>query len=159
MEIFQPLEAVAPYKDDPYVFTLSEPAVLAVLKRLNPHKATGPDCVPSWLLREYAKVLDEPVTAILNSSYKEQRLPSPWKLADVVPLLKQKPVEDLSIQLRPISLTPAISKLVEDFVVSTHVSPAVLKVIDHDQYGSDLDVSPLVRSYRRYRCSCQGHVI
>ena len=159
MEIFQPLEAVAPYKDDPYVFTLSEPAVLAVLKRLNAHKAAGPDCVPSWLLREYAKVLDEPVTAILNSSYKEQRLPSPWKLADVVPLLKQKPVEDLSIQLRPISLTPAISKLMEDFVVSTHVSPAVLKVIDHDQYGSDLDVSPLVRSYRRYRCSCQGHVI
>ena len=26
MEIFQPLEAVAPYRDDPYVFTLSEPA-------------------------------------------------------------------------------------------------------------------------------------
>ena len=152
MEIFQLLEAVAPYKDDPYVFTLSEPAVLAVLKQLNPRKAAEPD-------REYAEVLAEPVTAILNSSYKEQRLPLPWKLADVVPLPKQKPVEDLSEQLRPISLTPAISKLAEDFVVSTHVGPAVLKVIDHDQYGSDLDVSPLVTSYRRYRCSCQGRVI
>ena len=28
MEIFQPFEAVSPYKDDPYVFTLSEPAIL-----------------------------------------------------------------------------------------------------------------------------------
>ena len=133
MEIFQPVEAVAPYKDDPYVFTLSEPAVLAALKQLNPRKAAGPDCVPNWLLREYAKVLAEPVTAILNSSYKEQRLPSPSKLADVFPLPKQKPVEDLSKQLRPISLTPAISKLAEGFVVSTHVCPAVLKIMDHDQ--------------------------
>ena len=49
MEIFQPLEAVAPYKDDPYVFTLSERAVLAALKQLNPRKAAGPDCVPNWL--------------------------------------------------------------------------------------------------------------
>ena len=135
MEIFQPLEAVAPYKDDPYLFTLSEPAVLAALKQLNPRKAAGPNCVPNWLLREYAEVLAEPVTAILNSSYKEQRLPSPWKLTDVVQLPKQKPVEDLSKQLHAISLTPAILKLAEDFVVSTHVGPAVLKIIDHDQYG------------------------
>ena len=77
----------------------------------------------------------EPVTAIFNSSYKEQRLPSPWKLADVVPLPKQKPVEDLSKHLRPISLTPAISKLAEDFAVATHVGPAVLKIIDHDQFS------------------------
>ena len=110
-------------------------AVLAALKQLNPRKAAGPDCVPNWLLHEYAEVLAEPVTAILNSSYKEQGLPSPWKPADVVLLTKQKPVEDLSKQLRPISLTPAISKLAEDFVVSTHVGSAVLKIIDHDQYG------------------------
>ena len=135
MGIFQPLEAVAPYKDDPYVFTLSEIAVLAALRQLNPSKAAEPDCVPNWLLSEYAEVLAEPVTAILNSSYKKQRLPSPWKLADVVPLPKEKPVEDLSKQLRPISLTHAISKLAQDFVVSTHVSPAVLKIIDHDQYS------------------------
>jgi len=44
-------------------------------------------------------------------------------------------VEDLSKQLRPISLTPAILKLAEDFVVSTHVGSAVLKIIDQDQYG------------------------
>ena len=45
----------------------------------------------------------------MNSSDKEQRLLSPWKLVDVVLLPKQKPVEDLSKQFLPISLTPAIS--------------------------------------------------
>ena len=116
--------------------------VLAALKQLNPRKAAAnpnpkavPNSVPNWLLREYAEVLAEPVTTILNSGYKEQRLLSPWKLADVVPLSKQKPVEDLSKHLRPIFLTPAISKLAEYFVVATHVGPAVLKNIDHDQFG------------------------
>ena len=39
------------------------------------------------------------------------------------------------LHLRPISLTPAISKIAEDFVVSIHVGPAVLKV-DSDQFGA-----------------------
>ena len=134
MGIFQPLEAVAPYKDDQYVFTLSEIAVLAALRQLNPSKAAEPDCVPNWLLSEYAEVLAEPVTAILNSSYKKQRLPSPWKLADVVPLPKEKPVEDLSKQLRPISLTHAISKLAQDFVVSTLLCSRSLTMINTAEY-------------------------
>ncbi|XP_066020680.1 uncharacterized protein [Pocillopora verrucosa] len=108
---------------------------LGCFEAIKPRKAAGPEFVPNWLLREYAEVLVEPVTAILNSSYKEQKLPSLWKLADVVPLPKQKPVEDLSKYLRPISLTATISKLVEDFVVATHVGPTVLKKIDYDQYG------------------------
>ena len=35
-----------------------------------------------------------------------------------------------------ISLTPSISKLAEDFVVSAHFAPAVLRVIDPDQFGA-----------------------
>ena len=57
VRFFQPLEAVEPYKDDSYVFPLSEPAVLAALKQLNPRNAAGPDCVSNWLLCEYAEVL------------------------------------------------------------------------------------------------------
>ena len=114
MENFQPLMPIAAHEDDPYVLPVSESAVLAALKQLIRVKAAGPDCVPNWLLREYAEVLVEPVMAILNSSYKEQKLPSPWKLADIVPLPKHKPVEDLSKHRRPISLTPTISKLAED---------------------------------------------
>ena len=73
---------------------------------------------------------------MLNSSFSEQRLPQSWKLADVIPLPKQQPIEDVSNHLRPISLTPSISKLAEDFVVSAHFAPAVLRVIDPDQFGA-----------------------
>lgn len=128
MEIFQQLEAIATVEDEPYVFTLSEPVVLAALRQLNPRKAAGPDCIPNWLLRESAEVLVEPVTVIVNSSYRKQGLPSLWKLAHVVPFPKQKPVEDLSKQLRHMSLTLAISKIAEDFVV--YIDPCWLRCIE-----------------------------
>lgn len=47
-------------------------------------------------------------------------------MADVVPIPKVKPVMDISKHLRPISLTPVLSKVVEDFVVGLYVSPAMM---------------------------------
>ena len=41
---------------------------------------------------------------IINTSYREQQLPACWKMADVSPLPKKKPVKDLKKDLRPISL-------------------------------------------------------
>ena len=50
-------------------------------------------------------------------------------MADVPPLPKKKPVLDLKMDLRPISLTPCVSKVAEEFVVEDVVKPAVLDVI------------------------------
>lgn len=41
----------------------------------------------------------------------------------------------MSKHLRPISLTPTLSKVAEDFVVQLFVKPAVLKRIKPDQFG------------------------
>ena len=90
----------------------------------------------NWLLKEYADILSYPITSVLNRSFAEQRLPTRWKNADVIPVPKKKPVNDIKNQLRPISLTPSISKIAEDFVVKFHIGPAVLKVIDPDQFGA-----------------------
>ena len=84
---------------------------------LNQSKASGPDNVPNWLLKEYSDILAFPITQILNASYREQRLPTIWKMADVPPLPKKKPVLGLKKDLRPISLTPCVSKVAEEFVV------------------------------------------
>ena len=39
--------------------------------------------IPNWVLKEYAEILAQPITDILNTSYKEQKLPSVWKLANI----------------------------------------------------------------------------
>ena len=127
-EPFQCLETPAPFEEDPIVFNISETAVLSALKKLNPHKVSGPDGIPNWLMREYAEIL----APLVSSVYKS---PS-WKQADVVPIPKLKPVSNVNKHLRPISLTPVISKIAEDFVVSIHVDRDVLKEIDLDQFGA-----------------------
>ena len=92
--------------------------------------------MPNWLLKEYAVVLADLNSSVLNSTFNEQKRPSSWKLANVIPLSKQKTVTDLNKHLRLISLTPSISKVAEDFVVTLFVGPAVLEAIYPNQFGA-----------------------
>ena len=74
---------------------VSEQEFYKKLSRLNPAKAT-----------------------ILNASFKEQRLPNTWKLADASPLPKTKSVKEIKNGLRLISLTLCTYEVDEDFVVT-----------------------------------------
>ncbi len=56
--------------------------------------------------------------------------------ANITPLSKTKPVSIIAKHIRPISLTSALSKLAEDFIVKNYVGPAVLEVIDPNQFGA-----------------------
>ena len=47
---------------------------------------------------------------------------------NITPLAKVKQVSDPKKELRPISLTPDLSKIAEDFVVSIYIKPAMEKV-------------------------------
>ena len=73
--------------------------------KLNRSKAHGPDGIPGWVLKENADLLAAPIADILNSSYREGRLPPLWKEADVVPVPKQRPVQDINKHLRRIKLS------------------------------------------------------
>ena len=129
-----PLEWVPLESDLPEILRVTEQRVQRALEVLNPSKACGLDRTPNWLLKEYCDLVAYPITEILNASYAEQRLPTIWKMADVTPLPKKKPVVDIKKELRAISLMPCISKVVEEFVVDGFVKPAVMSVLDHNQY-------------------------
>ena len=62
-------------------------------------------------------------------------------------IVKVKLVTTIAKHIRPISLTLALSKLAEDFVVSKYIGPAVLETIDSNQFeaipnSSTLHVCP-----------------
>ena len=86
--------------------TVTEHSIYRKLASLNPTKASGPDNIPAWLLKENADILAPVVTDILNCSFSEARLPS------------------------------ILSKLAEEIVVDRFVKPAVLKQIDRRQFGT-----------------------
>ena len=102
-----------------------------ILAKLNHSKASEPDQIRNWLLKEYSDLVAFPVTEILNASVNEQRLPAMRKAADVTPLPKKKQVQILEKDLRPISLATAVSKVAEGFIVDDYVQPLVLKELDH----------------------------
>ena len=110
-------------------------AVFNKLTTLNPDKSAGPDDIPCWLLKEYADILATPISSILNSSFTEENVPSVWKSANVVPIPKVKPVKDINNDLRPISLTPVLAKLAEEFVIERQLKQAMKSVIKDDQFG------------------------
>ena len=122
MSTFTPLaprtSCDAHYTDLP---PISETCVFRKLASLNPAKASGPDNMPAWLLKENADLLAPVITDILNCSYKEATLPHSWKHADITPIPKQIPVQDVNKHLRPISLTPILSKLAEEFIVDRYI--------------------------------------
>ena len=121
----------APITDEIPSEFVSESYVLNELRCLSSNKASGSDGIPNWLLKEYADILSHSITSILK-----QRLPAPWKNAHVIPVPKEKPINDIKNQLRPISLHPAMSKIAEKFVIELYIGPAILKAIDPDQFGA-----------------------
>ena len=107
------------------------------------------------MLKEYAVFLAQPVSDILNASYKEQKLPSVWKLADVTPLPKVKQVSDPKKELRPISLTPALSKIAEDFIVSDYIKPALEEKVAPNQYHHNWHHNWLFHCYGSHKHGAQ----
>ena len=123
---------------------VSKIRVQNVLSKLPTNRASGSDKLPNWVLKEYSYVLALPITLILNASYREQRVPTVWKMANITPLPKTKIVKDPKKDLRPISLTASISKVAEEFIVVDYIKPAVLKVIDSKQYGGSSTTIALI---------------
>ncbi len=64
------------------------------------------------MLRDSANLIAKPLTAIINFSLKNGYVPSEWKSARVIPLLKKGKAENLD-NYRPASILPAASKILE----------------------------------------------
>ena len=58
-----------------------------------------------------------------------------WKLANVTPLPKTVAIEDFNKDLRPISLTPTLSKIAESCIIEQEIRPTLLKAMDPNQFG------------------------
>ena len=81
-------------------------------------KTMGPDSIPPRIIKEFAYEMTEPVTKIFNTSLSTGEVPILWKCYHTHhthSVVKQSLCDS---DTRPISLTPILSKVLEDFVVS-----------------------------------------
>jgi len=105
------------------------------LSKINTNKSCGPDNIPSWILRDNSVWLAEPVCAIFNASVREGIVPIIWKKANVVPVPKTNPPRKIESDLRPISLTSTLSKVLES-IVGGWILEFVRNKLDIQQYGA-----------------------
>lgn len=95
---------------------VSETDVLKLLNSLNPSKSSGPDKLPTKLLKLIAILIYEPLTKLFNKSLSEGRFPTLWKTANITAIFKRKGSCADPTNYRPISLLPCLSKILEKLV-------------------------------------------
>jgi len=120
--------------DVPANFIISVKSVEERLMKLNVKKAQGPDGIPNWLLRDMAPILAGPICNIFNTSLSQSVIPQLWKSANITNIPKCNPPNDITSDLRPISLLPVLSKLHEN-LIGHHIWSFVAPHINDDQYG------------------------
>ena len=115
-------------------FTISPAEVERRLVNINIHKAPGPDGLPNWFLRDFAPYISQPLAAIFNASIREGYVPPIWKAAEVIPVPKKPRPRHINTDLRPISLLPCVTKVLEA-IVGQWLSSALEASFDPNQFG------------------------
>ena len=90
-----------------------------LLQGLNPHKAEGPDHIPTRFLEEFATELSPAMTLIFVASLQQEEIhvPDDCRQANIAPVFK-KGDRGVAVNYRPISLTSVCSKVLEHIINS-----------------------------------------
>ena len=135
VSVITPLEfTLIPLTQIPDKYSISPEEVERSLSAIQERRSIGPDDISNWLLKNFAHVVCRPVCSIFNSSIRQGEAPQRWKSADVLPVRKIPHPKSIDSDLRPISLTPVLNKVLEVFVFNW-LAPIVLPKIDSYQFG------------------------
>ena len=119
----------------PNEYIIQPEEVFSSLSHVKTHKSPGPDEIPNWFLKEFAFAIADPVCHIFNESFSSGLVPDIWKRANVVPIPKINPPQSISDDLRPISLTATLSKLLES-LIGHRLLPKIVDKLDSKQFGA-----------------------
>ena len=86
-----------------------------LMKNQHPKMGCGIDTINNKVVKHCHKELSEPMTMVINKSIMEHRVPTLYKKAKIVPLFKKGAANDCG-NYRPVSLLPALSKILEKAV-------------------------------------------
>ena len=106
------------------------------LSSLNVGKAIGPDMIPNRVLKDFAPELAPLIMDIYNCSLREGYVSDLLKRSIINPLPKVSPPQEIQSDLRPISLTCTLAKVMEGFARSRLVVQ-ILENLDPRQYARE----------------------
>ncbi|TRZ13554.1 hypothetical protein HGM15179_013549 [Zosterops borbonicus] len=129
---------------------IQEEAVRELLSHLDVHKSLDPDGIHPRVMRELGDELAKLFSIIYQQSWLTGEVPDDWKLANVTPIHKNSGKENPG-NYRPVSLTSAPSKVMEQLILS---------VITQRFTGwpGDQGIRPREQGFRRGR-SCLTNLV
>ena len=98
-------------------FDVSAHEILNVLNDLANSKSPGPDDLSPYVLKMASKFIAQPLTHLINLSFKSGIFPNDLKKAKVIPLFKKGDPTCIP-NYRPISLLSVLSKIIEKLMYS-----------------------------------------
>ena len=108
--------------DDCFSFTpVSIEDVRRAILSLPLNRAPGPDKTKARVFKDALQVILGPITEIINCSLGTSTFPSDWKIAEVIPLLKEGDHEEPPNN-RPLSLLNVASKVCEKIVLEQFIT-------------------------------------
>ena len=117
-------------KHQPINFTPAQ--TLAAIKKAKNSKALGPDNLSPIMLKNLGPHAINFLTEIFNKCMQSSIIPSIWKTAKIIPLLKPGKASDLGPSYRPVSLLSPAIKILEALLLPL-VNDAI-ELADH-QHG------------------------
>ena len=90
--------------------------ILRIISSFVNSKASGPNSIPTEVLKLLSPVLCFPLKEIINISFATGIYPDKLKLAEIIPVYKNKGDPHLVVNYRPISLLSNINKIFEKLV-------------------------------------------
>ena len=93
----------------------NEDEIIRLCKSLNINKASCIEHLSSQILRDAFLAIPQKLVPLFNLSFNQAEIPNSWKIAKITPLQKAGNKSDVS-NLRPVSLLPLTSKLIEKIV-------------------------------------------
>ncbi|MEL7308637.1 MAG: reverse transcriptase family protein, partial [Pseudomonadota bacterium] len=94
----------------------------------------GVDGIPFWVFKNNSLFISSVIAHIFNNCFKCGIFPSVFKFADVIPIPKVSKPSSLS-DLRPISMLPVLSKVLEKLVVCRWIMPHVSSKLSPAQFA------------------------
>ncbi|XP_071643014.1 uncharacterized protein [Temnothorax longispinosus] len=105
-------------EDSSFIKKFTKNDVLTTIKKLDVHKAPGYDLITAQILKQLPAEAITFLTSLFNAIFRLKTVPSQWKTALVIMILKPgKLAEDVK-SYRPISLLPILSKTCQLSMVS-----------------------------------------
>ncbi len=104
-----------------FLYAVDSSEILQLISNLELRKACGYDLISNRIIKATSYVAASHLTRLFNNCINQGIFPDIYKLAQVIPLYKGGDKENLN-SYRPISLLPALGKLLEKIVSSRTVS-------------------------------------